>query len=278
MKKILIPTDFSDTAKGAFTYACHLAGFLGETELKVVNAFMPEVSGEYNFIPPMAEFLKMRETMLREFTEECRKELQDEGKETPKITQEVLVGFAVDELSRASADFDLIVMGTTGEGGFLGKLFGSVSTGVAQHAQCPVLLIPRGAGFQPYHHVLYACNYESADEEMIEELKTFNRPFNAHLHFIHVKEEGRSRFEKTKQEVFEELFEDGEPAFAFEIAEIEGETVSDGLSSYAETAGVDLAVMVTQRRGLWNQLFHKSQTKQMVFATNIPLLVFHKED
>ena len=37
---------------------------------------------------------------------------------------------------------DLIVLGKRGHGGFLGLLIGSVATQVANHASCPVVIVP----------------------------------------------------------------------------------------------------------------------------------------
>jgi nucleotide-binding universal stress UspA family protein len=41
-----------------------------------------------------------------------------------------------------SDEVDLLVVGRRGLGGFKGLLFGSVSTYVVHHADCPVVIIP----------------------------------------------------------------------------------------------------------------------------------------
>lgn len=54
-------------------------------------------------------------------------------------------GGAADELVTASADLDLLVVGSRNYGPLRRALLGSVSGRVAEHAHCPVLVVPRHA-------------------------------------------------------------------------------------------------------------------------------------
>lgn len=267
IKNILVPTDFSENAKNAYFFARDLAKAIGSARVKVVHVFMPSVESEYpNFVPPVADYLKIREEMLKDFMQAVAPNEQ--------VDNDILIGFAADELVSASKNYDLIVMGTTGAGGILNKLFGSVSANCAQRAHCPVLLVPKDVKFTGFREMLYASNYESADDEVLEKLFTFNKPFNATVHFVHVRGDD-SNFEKTKEEIFEELFEDGEPPFGFYMAETDAESVSEGLSDYALAHNIELVAMAHRHRSFWENFFHKSQTKQVAMATRLPLIVFH---
>jgi nucleotide-binding universal stress UspA family protein len=275
MKKILIPTDFSQTARDAYAYALEYCKALGEPcGVKVVHVFMPEAASTPTFIPPVQEFMEIKEQTLKEFAHHTFEKPDN----VEEVETEQLIGFPGDEIIELSKEFDLVIMGTTGDGGLLEKLFGSVSTIVAQRSHCPVLLIPHGVKYQNPDQILYASSAEASDERLIEQLIVFNKPFQARIHFVHVEREGDAAFSKSKEEIFEELFDAGEPPFAFEFANIKSADVDASINQYAEMEKIDLIVMATRQRSFWEQLFHKSQTKKMALHARLPLLILHPGD
>ncbi len=51
-------------------------------------------------------------------------------------------GFPSEVLIEASRDADMVVLGSRGTGGFGVLVMGSVTSQVAHHAACPVLIVP----------------------------------------------------------------------------------------------------------------------------------------
>ena len=83
--------------------------------------------------------------------EEIRKSAQDAvdkaaaalGEQQPKSVSVVaLSGFPAKTLIDASANSDLVVIGSRGAGGFGALFLGSVSSQVVHHAKCPVVVVP----------------------------------------------------------------------------------------------------------------------------------------
>jgi len=64
-----------------------------------------------------------------------------EGLHPESVTVKAVHGFPVEELINAGKDADMIV-GSRGAGSFTRLMIGSVADQVAQHARCPVLLVP----------------------------------------------------------------------------------------------------------------------------------------
>ena len=59
-----------------------------------------------------------------------------------EVQQRAVAGAPVRVLLEASRDADLLVVGSRGRHGFPGLLLGSVSQQVANHASCPVVIVP----------------------------------------------------------------------------------------------------------------------------------------
>jgi nucleotide-binding universal stress UspA family protein len=65
-----------------------------------------------------------------------------DGPRPESVTVKAVHGFVVEELINAGKDADMLVVGSRGAGGFTRLMIGSVAGQVAQHAHCPVLLVP----------------------------------------------------------------------------------------------------------------------------------------
>ena len=67
-----------------------------------------------------------------------------DGLKPASVTVRAIVGFPARELIDASRGADMLVVGSRGVGGFTRLMMGSVSSQVAQHAYCPIVIIPAG--------------------------------------------------------------------------------------------------------------------------------------
>jgi nucleotide-binding universal stress UspA family protein len=65
-----------------------------------------------------------------------------DGPRPESVTVRAVHGFPAEELVKAGNGADMLVVGSRGAGGFTRVLMGSVADRVAQHAHCPVLIVP----------------------------------------------------------------------------------------------------------------------------------------
>jgi nucleotide-binding universal stress UspA family protein len=142
--RILVPTDFSDSADAALAYALMLAGKVGAT-VRLVHVFEdPDALSIYShaYVPMPAE---MRADILADI----RRQLSERAASAASnaLTTDVLIGTAAGTIVKAATEqqCDLIVMGTHGRHGMAHLLLGSVAERVVRTAACPVLVVPRAA-------------------------------------------------------------------------------------------------------------------------------------
>jgi nucleotide-binding universal stress UspA family protein len=141
IRRILFPTDFSEHAEYAWSYALTFAQEFGaEVHLLHVVAPPPRLAEAYavNFNP---------ERMLQALSTEAATHL-DRQVEAAKghgliFRREVRVGVDAREILDYAAkhDIDLIVMATHGRTGLAHVLLGSVAEKVVRKASCPVMTI-----------------------------------------------------------------------------------------------------------------------------------------
>ncbi len=277
VKNILVPTDFSAVSAKAFDFAYKLAK-KNHGSIKLVHISHPSfdtMNPMGTYVPGSFEEIKRKQ--LQEFLNAAkeRNAIVPAAERIPLQT-EVAIGFATEEIIRMSkeAGVDMVVMGTTGEGGFLNKLVGSVSSRVAQQAWCPVMLVPKSYQQQTFKNILYASNNQAMDEVMIREMVDFAIFHQANIHLIHVKENNKTPF-KIAKSIFEEIVIKSAPNLSYSYTVVESQSVFQGIQTYIKQHDIDLLSMVTSHRSFVGELFHKSLTKQMVFELDIPLLVLH---
>ena len=268
INKVLVAVDLSSASATALRYAERLALSTGIRELRVVHVFAPQSSvGDPMGTVAMSELMDAREDALNDF---LREHPSPEGL---RRRSELLLGFPADKLVEESKACDLLVIGASGDSGPLDELFGSTASELAQKSECAVLLVPRRAEFEEYRHILYASNSLSLSRRAVLKLMDFNDLFRARIHFVHVNDDD-SEHRREREKLFAPLFNNPDPEFAFEIVEVNADSVQEGLVNYLKTNPVKLAVMVTKRRNFWEGLFHKSATKQMVLHPEVPVLIF----
>lgn len=141
VNRILVPTDFSDTARRALDYAVELAR-ISKAPLRLVHVHaLPVVyAAEGVFVSPLwneAEILLDLEDGLAKLAADARE------RGVADVTTKVLEGSAWQAIVKAAEEggFDLIVMGTHGRTGLAAMVVGSVTEKVVRTSSIPVLTL-----------------------------------------------------------------------------------------------------------------------------------------
>ncbi len=146
LKKILVPTDFSDCADDALRLAQEIAGkFQGTITLLHVYQIPAYPLAEGTFVGGP----QVTAEIVKDILAALEKAKQEAGTAVP-ITTQIAEGVPYLEIARVAREgrYDLVVIGTHGRTGLRHLLLGSVAERVVRTAACPVLTV-RGAGTQP---------------------------------------------------------------------------------------------------------------------------------
>jgi nucleotide-binding universal stress UspA family protein len=141
LKKVLVPTDFSDGARQALRYGMSFAKEYG-AELVLLHVVENLTVGYASdlFPVPMAE-------VFQEISGYAKTELAKLGEEARgrglAVQEQVVQGKPSAEIIRFASEheIDVIVLGTHGKGMLDQALFGSTTERVVRRAPCPVLTV-----------------------------------------------------------------------------------------------------------------------------------------
>lgn len=274
LPKIIVPTDFSETAINAFNYAQSLAKEISGV-IKIVHTYYPS-SSDLNgnvFVDPGLRAIKVE--LLDDFVEALNKDWIGELMHATLIDKEFRDGFPVPSIIEVAkkSNASYIILGSTGEGETFKKFFGSISTEIVKQSPIPVILVPPNAEYKGFKKILYASADSELDKKCIEDVCTLAKKNNGNLHIIHVVDEDNGLdFNLVK------MAESKLPKSCVEAQTLIAEDIPNAINQYAEENDIDLIVMSSKIRNFINKIFHKSVTKKMAMHSTIPLMILHPDE
>ena len=275
MRKILIPTDFSETAMNAIQYA--LTIFKHERcDMVIMNAFADEVY-EHTRNMVREDFQVYKEghqkNIERKLREEVAEMLRFTGNPKHSYSFEARFGSLVDEINDIVErdNIDVVVMGTKGKTNDKNITFGSQTLQVIKYVKCPVLAVPTGFHDYPVKNILFATDYMIPYKR--RELKLLNvlgGNFGARLTVVYFSEyEKLSHRQEDNQSFLNCCLDKKRTTF------IKSPTnyVTGGVNKLLKEQDFDMLVMVNHRRSYIEDLLYHSTIKKIGLEIKVPFLV-----
>jgi len=278
MKKILVPTDFSDQAQMAIDLASQIAKKTGAT-VKLVHVYEYPVATAYTTLDVGGPD-PIEGELAREMVDQNKKQLVDEAKKLSEqginVEQELKMGNPFINLSEELKDenVDLVIMGSKGATGLEEALIGSNTEKIVRHANCPVISLKQPLDVDSVKNIVFAANYKESDEKLLAALKKLQNLFGATIHFVRVNtlnnfEPDSFAKKRMKGWMRSNKFED----FTLRIYnDVEEE---DGINHYAEEINADLLALGTHGRTGLGRLFSGSLAEDVVNHSNRPIWTYH---
>jgi nucleotide-binding universal stress UspA family protein len=272
MKKILCPTDFSETAWTGIAYAAKFAQAMNcsLTLLHVHSAFE---------VTPM-ELLRGSSMSL----ETTLKQLEDQSRQIStafKINCYADVELSSMKLSEAiakiSATYDLLVMGTNGAEDLYQFFTGSNTYNAVTKAKIPLLIVPSGFLYTNIETIVYASDYFRNGNIPLKQILPIVSTLRCDLTMLQVMEESYSSeaegYLHELEAVIKNLYVD---EVVLNYDSIHAANIADGIDSYMQKQHFDLLALTSIHRNVISQLFHHSVVKQITNKLSYPVLIIHQ--
>jgi nucleotide-binding universal stress UspA family protein len=270
MKTILVPVDFSDTARNSALYAAGLAKWIGAKKIILFNAYSIPLATEMSWAVLQTEELrKYSEEGLVDF----KKMLAPETGESVEIVCQSEFGFLTERIEAVctETESDLVIMGITGGGKLEEVLIGSNTTHILKHTHVPMIIVPSGAQWKPVEKLGWACDYkEIMKTTPAETIKKIVNELRAKLIVVHNDPDPKGFDpDKFKNNVMvTELFHQVHPEFV----QVSDDHFAEAMNAFVDNYNVDMLLVVPKKQSWLDSLFHPSHTKQLAFHSHVPLI------
>lgn len=272
MPNILIPTDFSDNANQAISYAVALFG--PESNYTLVNSFDVPHSGATMLISIADILEKDALQLLNESKDQIVKGIPELN---GRIDVKAVMGSPDSAIKKMSStqDFDLVVMGTKGASGLKEVLIGSVASNVISEVDTPVIAVPAGTELKMPKRILFAADDRCLIEgKLPDALHALANNLDAEVMILNIVPKGEGAHSGNSAEQKDRdsgAFSGVKHSLHF----VESNNVNDGIEKFIESNEVDMLAMVSRKNDFFSKLFGRSNTKTMAMHSRIPLFAFH---
>lgn len=278
MKKIFVPTDFSDCSKNAIKAASTIARKTG------AEVFL------FHSLDTPADWVKLSVEQENKYPETKAKIQAAKEQLKALAASDILAGVTshweiqynvslVEVIeSNAVEDTDLIVMGTHGTSTLTRMLLGSNTQKVVRLSQCPVLTINEHFEGFDIKNIVVASSFEENEvlghsQKLVAEIA---QAFGAEIHLLKV--EGVI----PSQDIFQAgVWEDLAKDLKVTKASINIDpfaTVDEGIVKYATETEADLIFVISHSRKGLARFIMGSVTETVVNFSPIPVMVDHKHN
>jgi nucleotide-binding universal stress UspA family protein len=167
---------------------------------------------------------------------------------------------------------NLIIVGMRGMSKSKKTLIGSTAIEIIREADRPVLMVPIDAQSASIKKVTLALEFANHEEPFIDWIVAMSKRWELSLEILHIQtnQDFREELAALGMEGYLEKKYPGEP---IKMHTFYAESASDGLEMYMEENTNMILVMCHQHRNLWNQIIQRSQSIQLAYHTDVPLLI-----
>ncbi len=271
MKTILVATDFSATASNAVNYALDMAMAIDADILLLHVCPFPVSYAEIPVAVSATDLIKdaeknislLRDTIIRKNGNKIY------------IETEVKMGNFLQELKIVCQKCKphVVIIGSQGKTAAERFFFGAHAVDVMKNLMWPLVTVPPFAKYSAVKNIGLATDLENVVETVpVDEIKQFVNEFGAALHVLHTGYEQAMKAD-TKHElnILQKMFDSIQPSYHF----ITNDDIDEGIIAFTDKRKIDLLIVLPKRHSLLDKLIYKSNTRQIVLHSHVPVMALH---
>ena len=281
MKKILFPTDFSDTANHAFLYTLHLAK-LYNAEVFITHIYDKKVistlyGGQPELVATIYVDVELDEfEYFKEESKKLRMIAEENNLSDVKLNFIFKSGSLVSTLGKIieKEKINLVVMGTSGATNFEKKLWGSNTMNALRSLDIPILSIPKKAIFKGVKNIGFASALKDSDKPILANLLNFYDDNNLIIKVLYVIKNDKNI--EVEEQLIDKKIASWESEFRNEklifIKKI-SDSVTKGIYQLIFDENIDIVVIAKRDLSFIDSLFTHSLSEDLAKKMDFPLLV-----
>jgi len=274
MKRILVPTDFSEQAENALKVAAQIAK-RNDSEIYILNSLeLPLHLASSNNSSAMPESMFFIQLAKKQF-EELLKKPYLKG----LLIHEAIIGHGevyndVQEVVNEK-NIDIVIMGSHGINGFMEMFIGSNTEKVVRTSKAPVLVIKNEHENFKINNFVYATDFSEECKEPFKKAQKIAQITGAHLNLLFVNTPNAfvttvDINEKLKDFTKNIIIEKDE----FTVIIYNDTSVEKGILNFAKESKADLIGLGTHGRKGISHFFNGSVSEDLVNHANRPVVTF----
>ncbi|RMA58766.1 universal stress protein [Ulvibacter antarcticus] len=275
MKRILLPTDFSENAYNAVKYAVQ---FLKNEvcEFYLLHTYTPAIVSSASILDSYSALTLQKATqnkaqlMLDELKEKIREEFPNDKHSFISIASFNLL-IAEMRILIVERSIDYVIMGTQGATGAKEVFLGTQTMYAIKKLKCPVLAVPAKFQYETPQEILFPTDYKLDTNNIY--LSMLRELCDQHVSRLHILNSYYGT-PLTEEQLDNKAFLDAyfiDNAHLFHIAE--DLDVLGAVRQFQTRAKINFMVMFHNKHNFLENMLFKPVINQVVYHTNVPFLV-----
>ncbi len=277
MKRVLVPTDFSNNAYSALFYATRL--FQNEVcKFFILNTFevnTPVLTSRIDKKKGNQLYQHLSIESNDKLTETLHAIVRD-TKDHDHTFETISVSKKLTETINKtiqSKNIDLVVMGTKGANGLKEVFMGSNTVKVIQRIKnCPILAIPDEFDFKAPKKIAFATDFKRLyNQEELQPIIDMASLFEASIRIMHVN--GEEKLDEVQEYNLKKLKEHFKTIDCSIHWVSKFDQKSEVIQTFIDDMSIDMLAMLRYRHSIIESITHEPVVKKIGFQAMIPFLV-----